>query len=153
MDHPWSLQEPFKARECISTTYLAGLCCLGDGGSYVGMIWTRVQAIIRGWLGRKRYAKKLQGLEEERRQAKRWVCAIVVQAFWRGRLGRQKGVAIAKDVYRKFMDPTTSRAYYYNPRTKRSIWTKVRVSIEIDKRSIDVYVDMYPCTYLLPMYP
>jgi hypothetical protein len=94
---------------------------------YIDMIWARVQALIRGWLARIKYKRRLANLAEERRQARRLKAAIKLQAFARRVLGRLAGVRLAQETYIKYLEPGTSLPYWFFPRIKRSVWVKPKM--------------------------
>lgn len=94
---------------------------------YVHVVWARVQALIRGWLARRQYQRRLANWAVEEAKRLRLQAAILVQAFARRLNARRAAVALARKTYVKYIDPTSGLPYWYMARQKRSLWVKPKI--------------------------
>jgi hypothetical protein len=102
--------------------------------AFVDALWTRVQALVRGWVERRRFVRRKARWAQERWAQRLAAAAVRIQALFRRTHARMQAVRLAQDTYIKYIDPTSKLPYWYHPRTKRSLWAKPRIFGKFDVR-------------------
>ena len=100
-----------------------------------------LQTWYRGVVGLACAKTYKQQLLKEAKLAKFSSAGIKIQTLWRTYTAKTRVQAIAKGSFRKFLDYESQTYYWWNPRTKRNMWTKPLV---LGSSDINHVIEMPP---------
>ncbi|CAM9227337.1 unnamed protein product, partial [Laminaria digitata] len=103
--------------------------CHKSGERYLYRSAVKIQAVVRGRLGRNRSQQTRGDREREKREANRSLSRIkrILQALGRRYCARCRAIRLARARIAKFIDPTSNLPYWVHPGTGITSWTKPKI--------------------------
>eukprot|EP00752_Nemacystus_decipiens_P002143 g2042.t1 len=101
--------------------------CQKAGERFLYRSACRIQATVRGHIGRQRFKQKRRESNEEARMELEGAGAVKIQTLGRRYCARCRAIRLAQARISKYIDPNTQLPYWVNPATGVTTWTKPKV--------------------------